>query len=725
MIFALGQKFGVMTEVPLISITQDANIFDDPDDESSPRLNINECHTDVEDFDSDQSPNRSIKSLKASTKCNGAVTDVEDFGDSNDDFDESEKDYGPEVSLNEYLDMGCVDESSAVAGGVKGKLESMHSVARRPSPSAFNLGVYHDVGGVTDCEDLEDSGDENDENEKVYSEDDQPIVLEGSNAVDIHDSVGARKRVEKVSSKMAPLSSDSSSSSDDDEPKLRLKSHKHFVKRSQKIGEAKSDVESIFVSDDDKKKKKKYRRSPMVLETPDIEFMAFEGSDVEEVQHFPEINISFVEEPKPKKKTKHRSTPAPSLMLKLPENQDEGHTDVENLNSSDDEDDQCMKMKPKFTIPIAVIKSDALTDVEDYDDSGDDCELDEKPDLPLPSPVREITIFVENKNGEPTIETVPLPDNVLLGFLDLDLDKGLTDVEDFSDEYDDDERDSPVNEIECILDLDGGVVESSDHSTAKVSPSPRASLAAGVVTPEPLTDTEDIFLKRNDKGAECRRRRTKPKHSQHKPKSLFLDTKFYVDSNAAGSHTDVEDLDVDDDDILLKDKSLNRRRATVNDERRKSSVSSNVDGKTDIEDVSGDDTLDLTKVTPEIKMNDVYFDSCTMTRFRESSGPNRGAMLELNLPEIRKLSPTPEGRRASTDVEDIQYNSEAEEISYSRAQTATPFELNRDLEELCTSEIHEINSGAFDRVREQFEMKENLCNVESHTDVENFDGDEN
>lgn len=712
-----------MTDVPVISITLDETDDRDEGDDDSRRPSINDCHTDVEDLDSDQSRKNS---LFDGMKGRGGVTDVEDFDDSGDNDDASEPNYGPEISLNEYLDQGVVDESSNVTGNQRNKLGRMQSLTKSASPTAFSLAVTQDYGGVTDCEDLEASGDENDEGDKVYSDEDRAIVLEDSNAVDIHDSVNARKKCEKFTPKVfrADSSGHTSSESEDEKPmKARLKAHK-FTKRVHRIDDAKSDTENIFFSDDDTIRR--CRKTTPVLETPDVEFMAFDGSDnddaADQPPQYPEINISFVAEEKPKpkpktkKKSKQRSVPASSSMLVLPIKEDEGHTDVENLNSSDDDDEPIVKNKQKSFIPIAVARSDALTDVEDFGEaSDDDCSFDEKPDVPLPSPTRELTFLVENKTGEPMKQTTPLPDNMLLGFHDLDADKGLTDVEDFSDESDDNnENEEPDYSIECIPDLDGGVVLSSDHAGANMSPRPS-------MTPDPLTDCEDIFMKRQDKGSECRRRRTKPKHSQHKPKSNFLDTKLYVEASFAGAHTDVEDLDVDDDDVLLKDRSLKQRRATVdNASKRKPSTSSNADGKTDVEYVSGDDSIDLPRFSPDARasLSDFQIDTCTLTSFRDSVDRKSNSLAELKLPQITRFSPSPDNFNVSTDIEDHQCQSEYEDaVSYSRAQTATPNCLSRDLEELSTSEIHEIHSGAFNR----FEIKDNLCLNDSLTDVENFD----
>lgn len=715
-----------MTELPTISITLEENDNDfETDEDASRRPSINDCHTDVEDLDSEDQERRNSlgDGLKSNAMCNGGVTDVEDFDDSDgkDDEPDLEPFYGPEISLDEFLDQGCVDESSKLSGGDKRKLVAMHSIVKSPSPTAFNLTISHETGGVTDCEDMSASGEEAEESDRIYSEDERPIVLEGSNAVDVHDSVTNRKKIEKYAPKIVQTAGLESSSSDSEagKPRLKLRTHKPYTKRAHKCEEAKSDVENIFFSDDDRRQCR--QKSTPVLETPDIEVMAFDESEHEspiEVLQFPVINISFSAEENSKKKMKYRSTPASSPMLGLPDNQDEGHTDVENLNSSDDDEEQNVKIKSNNLIPIAIVKSDALTDVEDFvSASDDDNDLDAKPDVQLPLPTREITFLVESSSGEPTKQTTPLPDNLLLGFHDFDADKGLTDVEDFSDESegDDDEEETPG--IECIPDLDGGVVESSDHTNVNTL---RTS-----GTPDPITDTEDIFMKRQEKSNDCRRRRTKPKHSQHKPKSNFLDTKLYVDE-AAGGHTDVEDLDVEDDDVLLKDKSFKQRRAPASSSARHS-VASNADGKTDIEYMSGDDTIDLLTFSPEVPttLNDFQIDLCTMTSFRDTVDLTPSSVRELMLPEKRSHSLTPECYLTSTDVEDVQCNSENEECtaSYSRAQTSTPMELKRDLEELCTSEVHEINSRAFDRAKEHFEIKENLCLIDSQTDVENFEED--
>lgn len=716
-----------MTDVPIIAIDE----IEDNNDDSSSKLNINECHTDVEDLESENDVKKTLMSvLKPKSKSNGSITDVEDFEDSDDNENNPEEtnDFGPEISLTEMLDQGFVDEHSNLQGNVnKTKLQGMKSIQKSPSPSAFHLTINPiDVGGTTDIEDVEGSGDEI-ENERVYTDDEKAIELEGGNVVDVHDSMNRKKTDCKFVTKVIEASSSSSDSEDEIEKVSKHKSKKQQMKRNIRCEEGKSDVENIYFTDDERKQST--QKSTPILDTPDIEIMAFEGSDNDDVdkneQLYPEINITFISGTDGNKKKKQRNTQAPLLMLKLPENQDEALTDVENLNSSDDEDDD--KQKSKKLMPLALVKSDALTDVEDFDDPESDeiNEVENSPDINLPSPVREFTVLVESKSGEPYKQTTPLPDNMLLGFDDLDADKGLTDIEDFSDESgndeDDEDDDAKYKNNFKFPDIDGGVVESSDHSIVKDS-SLRASH-----TPEPKTDTEDIFLKKSEKTQECRRRRGKNKHHCNKTtKSNFLDTKLY-DDGAGSAHTDVEDLHVEEDDVLLKDKNIKQRRATIECSPRKFI---NGDAKTDVEYLScGDDILDENSYIPDIIQSlNTFVETRSLTMSRELLGNKKYDMInDLNIPLIRRISatpqPTPRGSIASgTDIENIQCDSDNDEyVSYSRAQTATPIEINRQLQELCMSEILDVNKHGCDLNRERFEFKGYVDNTETHTDIEYLD----
>lgn len=703
-----------MSDVPIISIDE---VEDQPfDDDDSRRPSINECHTDIEDLDENLEKRNSLIDTLNNDKCNGAVTDVEDCEDSGDDEPETNL-YKDEFSLNEYLDQGAVDEHSNLQGNVnKQKLQAMHSIAKSPSPTAFHLTINQpDLGGTTDVEDMDDSGEEI-EADTNFSDDDKAIILEGANIVDVHDSMNRQKKVEKYAPRVLIDRSSSSSDSEQEKSKLKLKTHHKPRKGQMRCEDAKSDVENIYFSDEDARKN--IKKSVPVLETPDIEIMAFEGSDNDEIEKesFPEINITFVDNETNKKKKKFRlkDTPAPSPMLKLPQNPDDALTDVENLNSSDDDDDEDIKpIRPKTLLPIAVVKSDALTDVEDFNDSSNEQDEDEeeKLEIPLPSPVREFTVLVENKTGEPFKQTTQLPDNIYLGFEDFDADKGLTDVEDFDDSGDDFE-DEPMKfrEVERI-ELDGGFIESSDHSVVK------DSALRTAITPDPKTDTEDIFLKRQS-GSECRRRKTKSKHNKSAGKSLFLDKKFYVDEAAGSAHTDVEDLDLEDDDVVLKDKNVKQRRATF---ECPSNKVNNGDDKTDIEYFSDDGNVDSRNVmTPDNRQAFEQIDACTMTFETDNIDD---VLKVLKTPTIRRISVTPRGSCvSSTDVEQIQIcDSDNDEVSYSRAQTATPHEIHRQLDDLGSSQIHDVASRGFDLSRDFSEIKGNQETAEAHTDIEFFD----
>lgn len=713
-----------MSEVPIISIDEVEDL-DDLDDDMG-KLNINDCHTDVEELDSDQGAKNSlIDSLKKELKCNGAVTDVEDCEDSGDEPDDhQEQTTYPEFSLNEFLDQGMVDEHSNLQGNVsKTKLQATRSVAKSPSPTAFHLTINQPaLDATTDVEDMETSGEEIDE-DKDYSDDEKAIILEGANMVDVHDSMNKQKKPEKYAPRVCIDGTSSSSESENEKCKAKLKTHHYKSKKNQRCEEAKSDVENIYFSDDDNPKKK--TKSAPVLDTPDIEVMAFEGSDADDIEQeqFPEINITFVDNTsKKKRKIKPKKTPAPSLMLKLPENQDEAVTDVENLNSSDDDDDgeDCKPLRPKTLMPIAVIKSDALTDVEDFDDDDDDnveddMDINEKREILLPTPTREFTVLVENKSGEPFKQTTPLPDNIYLGFEDLDADKGLTDVEDFADESGSESDDEvKFKGIDQLPDLDGGYVESSDHAVVKDS-TMRVS-----ATPEPKTDTEDIYVKKQS-GNECRRRKTKSKHNKSAPgKSLFLDTKFYVDNIAESALTDVEDLDLEDDDVILKDKNVKQRRATTECPQRKLS---NCEAKTDTEFFSDEDgTIDARNCTPEYEAKELQIDACSVTIEKDVVGWKKGQSKMLDIPMIRRMSATPRSSTVScTDVEQFQCESDDDEISYSRAQTATPHEISQQLNDSSESQVHDIHSTSFDTSQEYLEIKGHQDIGEAHTDVEFLD----
>lgn len=764
-------------DVPLISITQEEN-DDDYDDGGSRKMSMNDCHTDIESIDENEQSRRNsmIESMRK-TSCNGA-TDIEECVDSGEEGPAEEKDFGPEVSIYEFLDHGTVDESSSMVGNDRKKLVSMKSISKYPSPSANEdeLGA-----GDTDDEHMEASGDEADVVEEThYSDDDKPIVLEDASSVDIKDVIGKwKKAFERVNMvkrfETKKQEKFSSSDSDADVGLTRLKTHKFSKRAARKCESDKSDVEHIFFSDEDKKKTKRY--SIPTLETPDVEVMLFDEADLDDHKDqsasFPELRISFTGQ-KMSKGCRRKTFPDKNTMLALPGNEDEGLTDVENLESSDDEDNGNKPSKSKNLIPIAIMKSDALTDVEDFNDSdadgmgfsdGEHHLKKSGSTFGLPFPVREYTCLRENKDGEPVMHTTPLPDHILLGFEDYDADKGLTDIEDFSADDDMSEKDDAGNysdDDKAIVLEDASSVDIKDvigkwkkafervnmvkrfetkkHDSTSPSESddeakPSKSnivtsgglLSTGLTNQDPKTDTEDIFMNNSEFNADCRRRRTKTKHSP-KPKSSFLDTQ---DNQEAGT-TDVEDLNVSDDDPIAR--SLEHRRRTIETTLYcvDGLTPGNIDGKSDVEYLSCDDNNDNQQFTPDRKpsIGDYNFDNYSSTTTKNTLGPySSNQSNSFIIPLIQRNSPTPDHYRCNTDTEDMQIISENEDSgvlnveTYSRAQTATPMQLTRDLNESGTSEIHEINSGLFDTNNERINFKGNYEQTDVLTDVEFMDDD--
>ena len=766
-------------DVPLISITQERNDDDyDDDDGGSRKMSLNDCHTDIESIDEEEQSrkNSMISSLRKTSSCNGAVTDIEECVDSGEEGAEQEKDFGPEISVYEFLDLGTVDESSSMVGNDSKKRIAMKSMSKCPNPNEDELGA-----GDTDDEHMEASGDEADVIEEMhYSDDDKPIVLEDASSVDIKDVIGKwKKAFERVNimKRFETKKQDnfSSSDSDVDNGLARLKTHKFSKRATRKCEDNKSDVENIFFSDEDKKKTKCY--SIPTLETPDVEVMLFDEAGIDERKDqsssYPELRISFAGQ-KMSKGCRRKTFSDKNTMLALPGNDDEGLTDVENLESSDDEDNGNKNTKCKNFIPIAIMKNDALTDVEDFNDSGaEGVDYSEGEHylkksgstFGLPSPVREYTCLRKNKDGEPVMHTTPLPDYIHLGFEDYDADKGLTDVENFSADDDISEKDDAGNysdDDKAIVLEDASSVEIKDvvgkwkkafervniikrfetrkHESTSPSESddkeqPSKSnyiasdglLSCGLPNQEPKTDTEDIFINNSDHNEECRRRRTKTKHSS-KPKSSFLQTQ----SNQDAGTTDVEDINMSDDDPLAKDNNFEHRRGTIETTLLCDVAIGNIDGKSDVEYLSCDDNINSQQFIPDRKpsIGDYNFDNYSSTSTRNTLGPyNSNQLNSFTIPIIQRNSPTPEHFRCNTDTEDMQINSEDEDNgvlnveTYSRAQTSTPMQLTRDLNESGTSEIHEINSGLFDTNIERINFKGNRELIDELTDVELIDDD--
>lgn len=755
-----------MSDIPIISITQDDNLNDideDEDDEMNEKcnsMNISDCHTDTEDLEGDEKDDNLInfsKNRKRSCQPRASLTDYEDYNVSGTDDEENgekmiENEMDIPITLDEFLDQGLIEESSKVTGQKK-KQSTTHTT----NPSQSLSVHFDDAGGITDCEEnVISDEDEVDEEEDTRYQNNEAIILEESNSIDIQDAI-RRKTENTVMAPTKPAKVESSSSGSEDENIQRIH---HFHRKGYKREDAKSDVENIVFSDDEilktRKVCRKYKRAEYV---DDAEEMMLQGSDTDaitpsEAKKFPEINITFVQNDIDKYTNNTSIKAAKLLSLSVPDNQDEALTDCENLESStDDEDDNNNIKTNKFLIPRAIIKSENdLTDVEDFD-SENDMEDDEKEfkigDFPLPSPVREMKVFREDESGKPITQVWPLGDNIHLGLDNTTYtDMGLTDVEDFSGDENDLVDETQKFLIDKMPEMEMGSVYSCDSATNKK----RFKNHSDDENFDPLTDTEDIFVSNVNNTEQKRARRTRTRHSHgnssshhggESSKYLFAanakphhhgncNMKLNVDSNAGGALTDVEDLDVEDDDIILSDKSLKQRRATIGVTHiSHQNQQIDDDNKTDCELLSGDESSYLSRYSPDINISGNVLnqqDCATITSSSELLGSNLSHEKSyFNIPIIRKIPPTPDlynnNNQTNTDIEMMSDNDEnlIIEASISRAQTATPSEVHEAMYECGQSEVHDTNSGLFNCSLNETKPMRQFGDV--YTDVEYLEED--
>ncbi|XP_058454220.1 uncharacterized protein LOC131432136 [Malaya genurostris] len=712
-----------MSGIPTIAITTECS---DDEIEDVANLSINEAHTDTEDLIMEQDTVRFRKNTKNKNSMievikptvNGSVTDVEDCTDSDDYDDDGEGKSAKEadIVLDDFLDQGYTDETTQ--SDCKGEKPKTTSHISSVAPVTSSLQVFVDTSNaLTDCEDMSDDGDDDSvEKSSIPDCPDDILMKDNENdAVAIHNVV--RRRQDKHFHKQE-AADESSSDSEVDTSVRHRKCHRRADDRP------KSEYENFFISDDEKAGASALTPNRQAV-LFDAEELVMESSDVEDdkTNQFPEINISFVCDDrsvhiKPIKKIRPSS-----LMVQAP-NPDEALTDVENLDSSESDDDT--ELMGKRLLPIAVVRpgrgaAGGTTDVEDFNDSDDYDEQDQKPIVTnefLPSPVREIAVVKHGESGNQRQNVMPLNQGMLT-VRTPDVEQALTDVEDMSDNEDGEEMyDTSKYAIESLPEAVHDDVYSSDCTRAN-----NVKLEVKKSTCEPITDTEDLFFERSasnsGSGSELRRRR-KPKHAhgygssghQFKGKK-FLDMKL---DSAQTANTDVEDLYLSDDAKDCGFERTKQRRATI----QCLEATNDYDGKTDVEFLSGDElTNDCAFQSPQISHDG--FSSITKTL--ERNGPTSERLLDAApVPMIRRISPGPDTYYCNTDCEDIQVVSDGDDESYSRAQTATPMELTRALQESGSSEIYDTSSRPKSELLDVKGMVGGELQ-EIHTDVEFLEDD--
>lgn len=690
-----------MASIPMISITQDEGI-DCDDDNDYVGLDIADIHTDLEDIDSDndQRPLSSCrrKSLKTKRKLSknlsDAGTDIENYNDSGSDSDEDEEAnrairYSGQFSLNEFLDHGCVQETTNALDSVQQKT----GLQSRQKPTS--LWYVADDGGVTDCENLETSDNDTAMAGEATTPNCDHLIMNlpaEINTISIHDSVGAQKS-KRLSRSKTPTSSDSESDRSQS-PWGKTKHHK----RTQFPA---SDIENIMFTDDDdpmfSSGKIKLSRSML-----GGEMICVETSDVEEELVQPgmdaEIRVSFAQ---PRMKTaltrrKGKCTATASSLLVQIDAADGGHTDVENLNSSDD-DDENEPLIGNFLIPMAIVQGDPLTDMEDFDDD-DECAAAKSYDIKMPSPVRELTITKELATGSPISKTMPMSNSQFLGLQENYIDKGLTDTEDMSGK-EDDYCDTARYVIDRMPDdIDGGITYNSE--SVKSVKMRHVEIRSGA-DHEPITDVEEL----NMDGSTLRRKKSKTKSSTSYKGKKFLDTRMAVDRPG----TDMEELYLSDENQTTKTNAPKTQRIVL---RLVEPTPDDVGGKTDVEDLSDDDetdadvrTVTCDEIDASVFTNEAFFS--TITSRDNCSNTKSSKHHKISAPMIRKISPTPD-IYPTTDTEDMQDTDDnlCVDAAYSRANTVTPVDFQRTLNEVCQFTVHDQSNSRFDCERESKGQRE-------------------
>lgn len=384
-----------MNEIPKISITQD--FASDDESECSEKLNIIEAHTDIEDLDSDDKSKSSTDQLLRarkkvkSKKIDDCATDIEDCEGSGSDEDLI-KNYAARLSLTEFLDLGFIEETSTLDGGDK----TNHS---RKGKRASLFVPPEDGGAVTDCEDLDTSDNEIAIVEVQDNTTYDNFLLENDdfNSVNVDNSAFVTANKKKL------VASKKVDHSDSDENGLSL---------PQGNWNELSDVENIVLSDpEDQQPLKPANRMKHSASALDAEEMILVTSDNEctcAKEEIPsEIAVAFVK-PRPKKThSRAHASKAKNALTVDASGAEEAITDVENLDSSDDDSPYLRK---SLTIPCAYVSrrgSKMLTDVEDFD-VDEECIPSTSTDIKLPSPVREIIVMKEDPHGDPVAKVMPL-----------------------------------------------------------------------------------------------------------------------------------------------------------------------------------------------------------------------------------------------------------------------------------------------------------------------------
>lgn len=356
------------------------------------------------------------------------------------------------------------------------------------------------------------------------------------------------------------------------------------------------------------------------------------------------------------KKVVNKPPPPQNNFLNVVE-EDSGHTDCENLDSESEEE--------SVNEPSSLLeeKSDKLTDEEDFEnDSFNEYNL---PDLELPKVVRNMIILKDDETL-PTIQIIPLKDSSSED--NEHIENPETDEESVSEAEDAYEYHFGNKEEVEVPVYDWGSVDICEHTQSK-NPKKDNIRDAG-------TDTEELYLDNPQK----RRKPPKFKHLHEKFVKEKEKARLTVEENKK-SVTDTEDLNLSDDNTQPR--------------RFLELPTDDVDGGTDVEILDDPEDLIASKIRPL---------SCTPQYLREmegefvSSKEGLGPFSKndrLNTLKSFKKLPDYVVTPTHSDSEELVASTDEDFTTYSRAETATPSQVRREMDQCIVSEVRDETKKKF------------------------------
>ncbi|KAG5895835.1 hypothetical protein JTB14_038265 [Gonioctena quinquepunctata] len=348
---------------------------------------------------------------------------------------------------------------------------------------------------------------------------------------------------------------------------------------------------------------------------------------------------------------------SPPSGLSVPVQSDEAVTDCENLDSSDDED---RREKMQF----ALLRSTDLTDEEELD--GDPYSRADYPEIELPPPVRNMIILKDNESL-PTVKILPIDDDSQWNSPNNEAEEVSTDEESIS--HIDDSIDRTVA-VEFLF-QDCGVIDESEEVRRKSKT--RSDMA------DELTDTEELVM-------DTQKRRRAPKFK-------YMHEKFLSEKNklAVKPSTDSRKL-TDTEDVYLTDDNEETFRSLSPMLNLPDAIA---DGATDTEVIAQSSDEEIYTRPGSRTPQHMREMEGEMIMSKDGSGafsPQERLLVNKNVKRPVDVIPSP----MYTDTEDLATSADEDLTSYTRAETATPSQVQRALDQVSSSKVHTEDKRKFD-----------------------------